>query len=89
MLLFGTAEVDNLHGMDFKYGPVTEIFHAAEEIREQTSLTIEDQDGNENKFVGLGAYEAVKSKQRGVQKYLDVIFCTYKGTNTVVAILKG
>ena len=89
MLLFTTAEVDNLHGMDFKHGYVTEIYCAPEHSCEKSSLKIKDEEDEEYYFQGLGAHEALTNEDRKVQKYLNVIFCTYKGTKTVVAILKG
>ena len=63
------------------------IDRAPEGSPEETSLTIEDEEGHEYDFRGLGAYEAVTNEHCGLQMYLNVHFSAYKGTKAVVAIL--
>ena len=83
--LFSTVEFENLYKMDINNGQITDIYHNVNDSREETSLRIIDEKGVNYDFKGLGAYEAVKHKERPVRMYVHVLFYTYKETKTVVA----
>ena len=52
-----------------------------------TLLKIQEEEGPEYDFRGLGAYEAVTRKYRGVRMYEYVHFYANEETKAVVAIL--
>lgn len=79
-------KVLKLNSSSFRYGHITTIIEGPTDSPENTTVKVQEDDGDEYNFTGPKAYDAVTKKYRRVVKYQYVHFFAKEDTKEIMAI---